>query len=68
MVERAKKAEIDISTARELKGLGTIDVRHDEYHAVYKVLVRHMVGHSRPTLVGSLTSFFFFMYRYCFVT
>ena len=55
-----KEAEIDISTARELKGLGTIDVRHDEYDAVYKVLVRHMVGHSRPTLVGSLTHFFLF--------
>ena len=46
--------------ARKQKGLGTIGARHDGYHAEYKVSVRHMVGHSRPALVGSLTSFFLF--------
>ena len=29
MVECANKTEIDISTAQEQKGLGTIGVRHD---------------------------------------
>ena len=41
-VERANKAEIYISTAREQKSLGTIGVRHDGYHVSYKVLVRHV--------------------------
>ena len=35
---------------------------------MYKVLVRHVAGHSKPASVGTLTSVFFFMYRYCFVT
>ena len=39
-VERANKTEIYISTARQQKGLGTIGVRHDEYHTVYNVLSR----------------------------
>ena len=30
-VERANETEIDISTAREQKGMGTIGVRHDGY-------------------------------------
>ena len=63
-----EKAEIYISTAREQNGLGTIDVKHDWYRAVYKVLVRPVVAHSRPASVGALTFVFFFMYRYCFVT
>ena len=41
-VERANKAEIYISTAREQKSLGMIGVRHDGYHVAYKVLVRHV--------------------------
>ena len=65
--ERAKKAEICISKAREQKGLGTIDLWHDGYNAVYKVLVRHVVGPSMPGSLGSLTFVFFFMYRYVFV-
>ena len=65
--ERGKKAEICISTAREQKGLGTIDVWHDGYNAVYKVLVRHVVGPSMPGSLGSLHLFSFFMYRYVFV-
>ena len=32
--------------------------RHDGYHAVYKVLVRHVVSHSWPVSV-SLTFVFF---------
>ena len=35
---------------------------------MYKVLVCHVTGHSRPALVGALTFVFFFMYCYCFVT
>ena len=50
-VERANKTEIDISTARKHKGLGTIGVRHDGYQVVYKVLVHHVVRHSRPASV-----------------
>ena len=41
-VERANKAEIYISTAREQKSLGMIGVRHDGYDVAYKVLVRHV--------------------------
>ena len=41
----------DISTAREQKGLGTIGARHDGYQVVYKVLVHHVVSHSRPASV-----------------
>ena len=61
-----KTVEILISTAREQKGLGTIGVRHDGYHAAYKVLVHHMVGHSRSASVA--LTFVFFLYHYCFVT
>ena len=64
--ERGKKAEICISTAREQKGLGTIDVWHDRYNAVYKVLVRHVVGPSMPGSLGSLTFVFFFYVSLCF--
>ena len=32
--------------------MGTTDVRHDGYHAAYEVLVRHVVGHSRPASVS----------------
>ena len=35
---------------------------------MYKVLVCHVAGHSRPASVGALTFVFFFMYCYCFVT
>ena len=59
--ERANKA--DISTAREKKSLGTIGVRHDGYHVAYKVLVPHVVGHSRPASVA--LTFAFFLQRYC---
>ena len=45
------KTEIDISTAREQKGLVTIGARHDGYQVVYKVLVHHVVSHSRPASV-----------------
>ena len=44
--------------------MGTIGVRHDEYHVDYKVLVRHVVGHSRPASVA--LTFVFFLYRYCY--
>ena len=63
-VERANKAEIYISTARGQKGLGTISVRHDGYHAAKKVLVRQVVGHCRPASVA--LTFVFFLYRYCY--
>ena len=43
--------------AWEQKGLGTIGERHDGYHAVYRVLVRHVVDHSRRASV-SLTFVF----------
>ena len=46
------KAEIYISTAREQKSLDTIGARHDGYHVAYKVLVRHVVGHSRLASVA----------------
>ena len=64
--ERVKKAETCISKAHQQKGLGTIDLWHDGYNAVYKVLVRHVVGPSMPGSLGSLTFVFFFMYRYVF--
>ena len=54
-IEHPKKAEIYISMVREQKGLGTTDIRQDGYHNDYKVLVRQVVGHSRPTSVGCLT-------------
>ena len=59
-----------ILTAREQKRLGTIGVKHDGYHVAYKVLVRHVVGHSRPESVE--LTFVFFLHRYfdcynCFV-
>ena len=66
MVEHVNKTEILIFTAREQKGLGTIGVRHDGYHAAYKVLVHHMLAHSRPASVA--LTFVFFLYHYCFVT
>ena len=50
-VECSNKTEIDISTAREQKGLGTIGVRHDGLQVVYKVLVHHVVMHCRPASV-----------------
>ena len=43
--------------------MGTICVRHDGYHVAFKVLVRHVVGHSRPASVA--LSFVFFLHRYC---
>ena len=64
-VERANKAEIYTSTAREQKSLGTIGVRHDGYHVDYKVLVRHVVGHSRPASVALASDFFLYRYSYC---
>ena len=57
-VERVNKADIYISAAREQKALGTVGVRHDGYHAVYEMLVRHVVSHSRPASI-SLTLVFF---------
>ena len=54
---------IFISTALEQKTLGTIGVRHDRYHVAQKVLVRHVVGHSRPAAVA--LTFVFFLKRYC---
>ena len=62
-VERANKAEISISTAREQKSLGKIGVRHDWYYVTYKVFVCWAVGHFWPASVG-LTSAFF-LQRYC---
>ena len=59
-VDRANKGEIYIPTAREQKSLGTIGVRHDGYHVAYKLLVRHVVGHSRPASVAFTLIFFFF--------
>lgn len=41
-----------------MKGLGTIGVRHGRYHAVHKVLLRRVVGHSKPAPVP-LTFVFF---------
>ena len=63
MIERAIKTEICFYDTRT-EGLGAIGVRHDGY----KVLVRHVMGHSRPASVGSLTFGFIFMYRNCVVT
>ena len=57
------KAEIFTLKARELKSLGTIGVRHDGDHVSYKMLARHVVGHSRPALVA--LTFVFFLQRYC---
>ena len=64
-VERANMAEMYTSTAREQKSLGTIGVRHDGYHVDYKVLVRHVVGHSRPASVALTSVFFLYRYSYC---
>ena len=61
--ERASKAEMYIPAAWEQKRLGTIGVKHDRYHVAYKVLVRHVVGHSRPASVA--LTFVFFLHRYC---
>ena len=47
-----RRAYLKISTAREQKGLGTIGVRHDGYHAVKNMLVRHVVSHSRTASVS----------------
>ena len=58
--------EIDISTAREQNGLGTIGVRHDGKQVVYKVSVHHVMRHSRP---GSVRlTFVSFINHYYFVT
>ena len=38
-VERANKTEIDISTAREQKGLGTVGARHDGYQVIYLTII-----------------------------
>ena len=46
------KTEIDVSTAREQQGLGSTDAVHDGYHAAYKVMVCHVVRHSRPAPVA----------------
>ena len=53
----------DFTTAREHNRLGTIGVKHDRYHVAYKVLVRQVVGHSRPASVA--LTFVFFLHRYC---
>ena len=65
-VECSNKTEIDISTAREQKGLGAIGVRHSGQQVVYKVLVHHVVRHSRPALVR--VTFVSFINHYYFVT
>ena len=57
-VESANKTEVYISTAREQKDLGKIGVRHDGY----KVLVCHVVGHSRPASLAFAFAFSFFLY------
>ena len=69
-VERENKAEIYTSTAWEQKSLGTIDIRHDGYHVDYKVLVRHVVSHSRFASVAStfVSVLYRYCYCYCFVT
>ena len=54
------------STTREQKGLDTIGVRHDGYHAIYEVLFRHMVNHSRPASVSvTFVSFFNILLLFC---
>ena len=45
---------------------GMIDIMLSIRHPL--VIVRHLVGHSRPASVGSLRFVYFFMYRYCSVT
>ena len=54
-VERAIKAEIYISTAREQKSLGMIGVRHDGYHVAYltirlraRVFYEQIVNEAQP--------------------
>ena len=44
-IERANKTDTNISTARKQNGLCTIGVRHDGFHPVCKVLVRHVMGY-----------------------
>ena len=44
------------------KGLGTTGVRRGRYHAVHKVLVRRVVGHSKPAPVP-----FTFVFLLCIV-
>ena len=64
--EPVNKTEIVTSFVREQKGLGTIAVRLGGYHPVNKVIIRHLVSHSRPAPVSA--TLFRFMHRYCFVT
>ena len=56
---------IYIFAAQEQKGLGTIGVRHVGYHLAYKVLVCHVVGHSRPASVALTLRFLYASLLFC---
>ena len=52
----SQKKKIIIKSQEE-NGLGTIGVWHDQCHTAYKVLFRHVVGHSKPASVSNKKPF-----------
>ena len=48
-----------LRTARDEQGMGSTVTMHDGYHAAYKIIVCHVVRHSRPEFNKDLCFLFY---------